>query len=117
MLIKKKRFSLFCCVCLIPRINSSSGELEVAGVLDYENVTSYSLVIQATDNTYTTNASYTIQISSVNEYPPVFSPVVESVVIPEDALTNFTFKLQVKINIFIILNFVQQNLPLNFMCK
>ncbi|XP_059146713.1 cadherin-23-like isoform X2 [Physella acuta] len=76
------------------RINSSSGEIEVAGGLDYENVTSYSLVIQATDNTYTTNASYTIQIQSVNEYPPEFSAAAESVTISEDTLTNYTFKLK-----------------------
>ncbi|KAK0049843.1 protocadherin Fat 4 [Biomphalaria pfeifferi] len=75
------------------RINSTTGVISVAQELDYETVTSYFLIIQATDGMFTANASYTIQVLPVNDFTPTFNVSTLHYNITENTLTNFTFNL------------------------
>ncbi|CAL1529072.1 unnamed protein product, partial [Lymnaea stagnalis] len=75
----------------------TSGVLEVSAVLDYESVTSYALVVQATDSKYTANASYNVQVLPVNEFTPTFNPKTLNINITENTLVNFTFMLQANV--------------------
>ena len=67
---------------------SSSGVVSVTDTLDYETVTSYSLVITMTDGgvpSLSTEVSVKISVSAVNEHIPVFtSSGSYSVSVPED---------------------------------
>ena len=67
---------------------SSSGVVSVTDTLDYEIVTSYSLVISVTDGgvpSLSTEVSVKISVSAVNEHIPVFTSSGDySVSVPED---------------------------------
>ncbi|KAH9503770.1 hypothetical protein Btru_066586 [Bulinus truncatus] len=79
------------------KIDGKNGVISLAQQLDYEIVTSYALIVQATDSKFTTNASYFIQISPVNEFPPTFNISVINYNITENTLTNVTFSLPFKV--------------------
>ncbi|WP_324675064.1 malectin domain-containing carbohydrate-binding protein [Hymenobacter sp. GOD-10R] len=53
-------------------INATTGVVTVANgsLLDYETATAHSILVQASDGTLTSSASFTIQVTNVNE-PPV----------------------------------------------
>ena len=55
-------------------INSATGQLTVAGALDFEGTATYALTVQATDNgspTSAASATVTVNLSNVNEAPSV----------------------------------------------
>ncbi|KAH9509759.1 hypothetical protein Btru_044434 [Bulinus truncatus] len=79
------------------KIDGKNGVISLAQQLDYEIVTSYALIVQVTDSKFTTNASYFIQISPVNEFPPTFNISVINYNITENTLTNVTFSLPFKV--------------------
>jgi len=80
-------------------INASSGELRLVSSLDYENCSSYTLVIHAPDNDDTGNvkfAIFTVNVSvlDMNDNAPTFSEPLYEVDVDEDAAvgsTVFTF--------------------------
>ena len=80
-------------------INSSTGELRLVSSLDYENYSSYTLVIHARDNDDTGNvkfAIFTVYVSvlDMNDNAPTFSEPLYEVDVDEDAAvgsTVFTF--------------------------
>ncbi|OUJ76290.1 malectin domain-containing carbohydrate-binding protein [Hymenobacter crusticola] len=54
-------------------INASTGVVTVANgtLLDYETATAHTITVQASDGTLTSTASFTIQVTNVNEAPVV----------------------------------------------
>ena len=74
-------------------INPTTGEITVAGALDYETTTSYSLMVTVTDGGSTPlsdTATFTITVTDVNEYAPVFAGVATAVSYAENATTAVT---------------------------
>lgn len=66
-------------------MNANTGEITVAGALDFESKVSYALTVRAEDTVGTnTNVAATISITDVNERP-TFKPTTYRVSIPEDA--------------------------------
>ncbi|XP_067685434.1 protocadherin Fat 4-like [Haliotis asinina] len=55
-------------------IGSTSGEVTVNAGLDAETLSAYSLTVQASDGTLSTDVIVTVTVSDVNEHDPVFSP-------------------------------------------
>ncbi|XP_053615314.1 DE-cadherin isoform X2 [Plodia interpunctella] len=53
-------------------IRNFTGEIRVNNVLDYENITSYSLDVRAFDGLYEDYAKVKINIENLNDNPPVF---------------------------------------------
>ena len=80
-------------------INASTGELRLMSSLDYENCSSYTLVIHARDNDDTGNVAFAIftvyvSVLDLNDNAPTFSEPLYEVDIDEDAAvgsTVFTF--------------------------
>ncbi|MDO7874420.1 cadherin domain-containing protein [Hymenobacter sp. ASUV-10] len=56
-------------------INSSTGQLTVAGTLDYETTPSYSLTVRVSDGSLTSSATVTVNILDVNEAPSIGNQV------------------------------------------
>ncbi len=75
-------------------INPRTGAITVAGALDYETTTSYSLMVTVTDGGSTplsATATLTITVTDVNEYAPVFAGgTVATVSYAENATTAVT---------------------------
>ncbi|KAI8782077.1 protocadherin Fat 4 [Biomphalaria glabrata] len=65
-------------------VNSANGAITTAAAVDYETATSYSLVVKASDGTNTATVTCNIQITSVNEYDPSFSPSTVSLTVDEN---------------------------------
>ena len=55
-------------------LDSTSGDIAVAGVFDRETTPSYTMQIQATDSTNVATATVVITVTDVNDNPPIFSP-------------------------------------------
>ncbi|XP_046358556.2 protocadherin Fat 4-like [Haliotis rufescens] len=55
-------------------VGSTSGEVTVNAGLDAETLSVFSLTVQASDGTLTTDAIVTVTVSDVNEHDPVFAP-------------------------------------------
>ena len=80
-------------------INASTGELKLVSSLDYENVSSYTLLIDARDNDNTGNvksALFTVNVTvlDMNDNAPTFSKAVYELDVYEDAAVGsvvFTF--------------------------
>lgn len=53
-------------------IRNFTGEIRVNNVLDYENITSYTLHIEASDGIFQDHAKVKINIENLNDNPPVF---------------------------------------------
>ncbi|XP_059167708.1 cadherin-23-like [Physella acuta] len=62
----------------------NTGAVKTTAALDYETVTSYNLVIQASDGSHSVTANYVISVTPVNEYDPVFSPASDTKSINEN---------------------------------
>lgn len=73
-----------------PTSIASTGALQTTAALDYETVTSYNLVIQASDGTHSATANYVISVTPVNEYDPVFSPASDTKSINENVALGTT---------------------------
>ena len=75
-------------------INPTTGEITVAGALDYETTTSYSLMVTVSDggsSSLSDTATLTITVTDVNEYAPVFAGgTVATVSYAENATTAVT---------------------------
>jgi len=65
-------------------IDASSGNITLAGELDYENTTEVILHIQATDGKFVSNATLLINVEDVNDNSPYFSENSYSAVVPEN---------------------------------
>ena len=50
-------------------IDPSTGEIRVAGDLDYETATSHEIVVEVSDGTYVTEQTFTINVGDENEAP------------------------------------------------
>ena len=71
-------------------INSTTGELKLESTLDYENTSSYILVIHARDNDNTGNVKYSVftvhvSVLDMNDNAPSFSQSLYEVDVNEDA--------------------------------
>ncbi|XP_052086465.1 protocadherin Fat 4-like [Mytilus californianus] len=72
-------------------LNSTTGLLELNSSLDYENATSYTLIVQAED-TRGLSSTVTVEVVVVayNEYSPVFSGNSSNVSVPENTTVGTT---------------------------
>ncbi|XP_077999656.1 cadherin-23-like [Glandiceps talaboti] len=68
---------------------SDSGDIQVAGILDYEQTNSYDIVVTATDGEHTTDGTVTVSLLDVNDNPPTFSPEVYEIDMNENETDNF----------------------------
>ncbi|MBF0449686.1 MAG: carboxypeptidase regulatory-like domain-containing protein, partial [Candidatus Magnetomorum sp.] len=67
-------------------INESTGEIQVTGALNFENITEYTMTIRVSDGTDTASASLTATIVDVNEIPVISA--VNSLAINEFTATS-----------------------------
>ncbi|XP_067044670.1 uncharacterized protein [Acropora muricata] len=65
-------------------IGLSSGNITLAGELDYENTTEVILRIQATDGKFVSNTTLFINVEDVNDNSPYFNESSYSAVVPEN---------------------------------
>ncbi|KAG8237691.1 hypothetical protein J437_LFUL017859 [Ladona fulva] len=65
-----------------------TGKIRVNTRLDYENTTSYTLRVKASDGIYEDTADVEIRIENVNDNRPVFLPYVKNVTIKEESLVE-----------------------------
>ena len=65
-------------------IGGSSGNITLAGELDYENATEVILRIQATDGKFVSNTTLFITVEDVNDNSPYFNESSYSAVVPEN---------------------------------
>ncbi|XP_067053159.1 uncharacterized protein [Acropora muricata] len=65
-------------------IGTSSGNITLAGELDYENTTEVILRIQATDGKFVSNTTLFINVEDVNDNSPYFNESSYSAVVPEN---------------------------------
>jgi tetrahydromethanopterin S-methyltransferase subunit A len=72
------------------QIGSSSGEITLRAMLDFETTTRYNLGIRASDGQQTTSAMLTVIVLDVNEFPPVFNGDTAFMITEEqpNAVTN-----------------------------
>jgi uncharacterized protein (DUF2141 family) len=52
-------------------LNASTGQLTVAGALNFETTSSYALTVQVSDGTLTSTATVTVAMTNVNEAPAI----------------------------------------------
>ena len=69
-------------------INAATGELFLRRQVDFEQTTSYLLVVSVSDGSLSTTSRVAITVVDVNDNAPVFSPTTYSAVIPETAARN-----------------------------
>ena len=55
-------------------LGSATGDVLLAGELDYETATVHTLVVTATDGVNTATATVTVSVVDVNDNAPVFNP-------------------------------------------
>ncbi|XP_074616069.1 uncharacterized protein LOC141875640 isoform X2 [Acropora palmata] len=65
-------------------IGTSSGNITLAGELDYENTTEVILRIQATDGKFVSNTTLFVNVEDVNDNSPYFNESSYSAVVPEN---------------------------------
>ena len=66
-------------------VNTSTGEVLLAGELDFELVTMHVLVIEASDGEFMSEFTLMVVVLDVDDNPPMFLQDMYSVSIPEDA--------------------------------
>ena len=71
-------------------IDTSTGSVTVAGVLDYEMATEHSVTITASDGTLSSSHDVIIRVVDVNDNAPVFSQDTYTAVIVEHSSVNTT---------------------------
>ena len=69
-------------------IDTSTGSVTVAGVLDYEMATEHSVTITASDGTLSSNQNVTIRVVDVNDNAPVFSQDTYTAMVVEHSSVN-----------------------------
>ncbi|KAJ8874233.1 hypothetical protein PR048_025075 [Dryococelus australis] len=69
-------------------IENNTGKIRVKNPLDYETITSYTLLVRAFDGKYNDTAKVEIKITNVNDNPPVFYKFNSNVTIPEEKLVE-----------------------------
>lgn len=74
-------------------IINSTGEIRVKNPLDYENITSYSLDVRASDGLYEDFAKVLISILNINDNPPVFKDNYTRVIQEETGHTGCVVKV------------------------
>ncbi|WAR26922.1 FAT4-like protein, partial [Mya arenaria] len=55
-------------------VDANSGDVTVNGALDMETTESYDVIVQASDGTFTTNATVKISVTNINDKTPQFNP-------------------------------------------
>lgn len=75
------------CSCFICSV-SCIGEVKVTRVLDRETTPQYSLIIEASDQSYTSTTELIITLTDVNDESPVFSKSQYSFSVSEKAAIN-----------------------------
>lgn len=65
------------------KIANLTGMIRVNGKLDYENITSYTLTVQASDGVHEDYAQVIINIDNVNDNPPVFTKNITRTIVEE----------------------------------
>ncbi|XP_065883105.1 protocadherin Fat 4-like [Dysidea avara] len=71
-------------------IDTSTGSVTVAGILDYEMATEHSVTITASDGTLSSSQNVTIRVVDVNDNAPVFSQDTYTAMIVEHSSDNTT---------------------------
>ena len=69
-------------------IDTSTGSVTVAGVLDYEMATEHSVTITASDGTLSSSQDVTIRVVDVNDNAPVFSQDTYTAMVVEHSSVN-----------------------------
>ncbi|XP_012943596.1 protocadherin Fat 4 [Aplysia californica] len=69
---------------------NNAGSVFLAGALDYETVTSYALVVQASDDTNSATVTYNIVVTSVNDFDPAFGSTTLTINIDENTAIGTT---------------------------
>ncbi|XP_063231568.1 DE-cadherin [Bacillus rossius redtenbacheri] len=69
-------------------IENNTGKIRVKNPLDYETITSYTLLVRAFDGKYNDTAKVEIKITNVNDNPPVFYKFNSNITIPEEKLVE-----------------------------
>lgn len=67
-------------------IEELTGRIRVSSPLDYENITSYTLIVRADDGNAQDMAKVEIKIENVNDNPPIFLPYNKNVTIQEEEI-------------------------------
>ncbi|XP_021942527.1 DE-cadherin isoform X2 [Zootermopsis nevadensis] len=67
-------------------IEDLTGKIRVNSKLDYENITSYTLLVKADDGIVHDMAKVEIKIENVNDNPPVFLPYNKNITIQEEEI-------------------------------
>ena len=71
-------------------INSISGRVTLVASLDYETSTSYSLMVHATDQTWTSSKNVTVQVQNINDERCIFNEdAIYSTSVNESAPSSF----------------------------
>lgn len=66
-------------------INSTSGELKLVQILDYQQAKLYIMYVEVSDGIFSDVKAYTVNIIDQNSNPPVFTSTVVNVTIAENA--------------------------------
>ncbi|XP_077866254.1 uncharacterized protein LOC100329017 [Saccoglossus kowalevskii] len=72
--------------CACPQFGiNTNGDVILLQNLDYETDTGHTITVEATDSSGTTvPVTVTLNVNDVNDNPPIFSPTIYSVIVPED---------------------------------
>ena len=65
-------------------VDSSTGEISLGNMLDFETDVAYHLRIQVTDGLLTGIGEVFIDVSGINEHSPVVSNIINTISVPED---------------------------------
>ena len=57
------------------RIDAGTGEIFTNGLLDFETIPEYTLLVRAEDTTHSVEANVTIRLININDNDPIFNPV------------------------------------------
>lgn len=75
-------------------IKNFTGEIRVNNQLDYENITTYSLTVRASDGIYEDYAKVIINIDNVNDNPPVFMSNYSKTIVEEQLVEGCIVKVE-----------------------
>lgn len=82
-------------------ITNYTGEIRVKNPLDFENITSYSLDVRASDGIFEDFAKVIITILNINDNPPVFEANYSKTIQEETEYSGCIVKVRVKISSYI----------------